>query len=125
VSPPVALGLPGGWEFYLGTGKLQNGIWSPQAAEWLEGTEISRWVSLPWSVQLEAVFQTLKSGDVLDLVMSNSDHLKYKIQSVQQVDVQQAVGFDKKVPCLLVMMSSHDSAKRWVITALPDNQTSP
>jgi hypothetical protein len=52
---PSSVSLPGGWSFQLGRGTLQNGKWDPQGAEWLEGTEVCRWIALPWSRQLEAV----------------------------------------------------------------------
>lgn len=116
---PSAIRLPGGWDFYLGKGKLQNGKWSPQGAEWLEGTEVSRWVSLPWSLQLEAVLRTLKAGDVIELVMNNGDHLIYKVQSIQKVSVDQITSFDKNVPSLLVILSNKDSNERLVVTAVP------
>ena len=57
---PKQLNLPGGWGFNLGQGRVAEGKWSPRGAEWLIGTEISRWVALPWSLQLEAVLENLE-----------------------------------------------------------------
>jgi hypothetical protein len=70
---PASVSLPGGWSFSLGRGALQEGKWNPQGAEWLEGTEVCRWVALPWSRQLEAVIRTLNPNDPVELVMSNND----------------------------------------------------
>src|SRR5687768_13172945 len=71
---PTTVSLPGGWSFNLGQGALeQDGKWNPQGAEWLQGTEVCRWVALPWSRQLEAVVRTLNQDDPVELVMSNTD----------------------------------------------------
>src|SRR3972149_1085479 len=59
---PTSVSLPGGWSFILGKGALQDGKWNPKGAEWLEGTEVCRWVALPWSRQLEAVIRNLNPG---------------------------------------------------------------
>lgn len=116
---PVALSLPGGWSFNLGRGALQNGEWQPTGAEWLEGTEVCRWVSLPWSLQLEAVLRTLNSKDPIELVMSNNDKLTYGVYSVYEMTAKEIQAVDDNSPCLLVILSGSGSEKRWVLTALP------
>lgn len=120
VAYPAAITFPGGWDFSLAIGYLQNNKWSPKGSEWLEGTEISRWVSLPWSPQLEAVFRSLKPGDVLDLIMTNSDHLPYRVQSVDQRNDNQIAGINNQIPSLVVFLANDNSKETWVITAVPD-----
>ncbi len=81
---PTTVGLPGGWQFNLGRGALtSDGSWNPAGAEWLQGTEVCRWVALPWSRQLEAVVRTLNPDDPIELGMSNNDRLTYNVYSVQ------------------------------------------
>jgi hypothetical protein len=116
---PVAVSLPGGWSFNLGTGALQGGKWEPVGAEWLEGTEVCRWVSLPWSLQLEAVLRTLNPKDPIELVMSNNDKLVYGVYSVYEMTTEEIQALDANSPCLLIILSGADSEKRWVLTALP------
>ena len=116
---PVGVTLPGGWEFDLGRGQVVDGRWSPQGAEWLEGTELCRWVALPWSVQLEAVVRTLKSNDTVELRMSNADVLTYKVYSIESVPVDQIEAMETKKPCLLVILADARSDMRWVVTAYP------
>lgn len=116
---PSAVSLPGGWSFKLGKGTLQNGKWDPQGAEWLQGTEVCRWVSLPWSRQLEAVVRTLNSKDPIELVMSNNDKLVYQVYSVQQLTPEEMQKLDSNSPCLLLILTQPDAEKRWVLTALP------
>jgi hypothetical protein len=118
---PTALNLPGGWGFPLGQGYVLDGKWSPQGAEWLIGTEISRWVALPWSLQLEAVLRTLKSEDQLELIMSNGDSLVYNVFSIQEMTMEEIQAHDTKTPSLLVILFNQegDVDTHWVVTALP------
>ena len=116
---PIAVSLPGGWSFDLARGSLQAGRWEPGGAEWLEGTEICRWVSLPWSRQLEAVLRTLNPKDPIELIMSNNDKLEYAVYSVHEMTLQEIQALDTNTPCLLLILTGSDSDKRWVLTALP------
>ena len=116
---PTGVSLPGGWSFKLGKGTLQNGQWNPSGAEWLEGTEVCRWVSLPWSRQLEAVVRTLNPKDPIDLVMSNNDKFTYQVYSVRQLTPEEMQQLDSNSPCLLLILTQPDAEKRWVLTALP------
>lgn len=116
---PTSVSLPGGWSFTLGRGTTQAGKWEPQGAEWLEGTEICRWVALPWSRQLEAVIRTLNPKDPIELVMSNNDKLTYEVYSVRQLNPSQMQELDFNSPCLLLILVQPDAEERWVLTALP------
>jgi|GEM_PF-1151984 len=116
---PSGVSLPGGWSFKLGKGTLQNGKWEPRGAEWLQGTEVCRWVSLPWSRQLEAVVRTLNPKDPIDLVMSNNDKFVYQVYSVQQLTPEELQNLDSNSPCLLLILTQPDAEKRWVLTAIP------
>jgi hypothetical protein len=117
---PVSVSLPGGWAFQLGKGSLtQDGRWNPKQAEWLQGTEVCRWVALPWSKQLEAVLRTLNPDDPIELQMSNNDVLTYKVYSIKQMSPEEMRELDSNTPCLLVVLPEEDAEKRWVLTALP------
>jgi hypothetical protein len=116
---PTSVSLPGGWAFQLGRGSLVDGRWKPRGAEWLEGTEVCRWVSLPWSRQLEAVLRTLNPDDPIELGMSNSDRLVYEVSSIRQMSPDEMQSLDTNTPCLLIMLTEDDAEKHWVLTALP------
>jgi hypothetical protein len=121
VVHPTRLTLPGGWEFNLGQGKVVEGEWSPKRAEWLVGTEISRWVALPYSLQLEAVLRTLKPEDQLELTMSNFDILVFNVHSIRELTMEQLLANDPKTPSLLVVLYNNEEANGtyWVVEALP------
>jgi hypothetical protein len=111
--------LPGGWSFKLAKGSLVDGEWNPRGAEWLQGTEVCRWVALPWSRQLEAVVRTLNPKDPIELVMSNQDKLVYEVYSLRQMSAEEMQALDSNSPCLLIVLAEADTEKRWVLTALP------
>ena len=116
---PVRVTLPGGWEFKLARGTVIDDQWSPTWAEWLQGTEICKWVALPWSLQLEAVVRSFKADDVIELTMSNTDSLKFKVLSIENVPVDQIATLNRKTASLLLILVNKDSDTRWVVTAIP------
>lgn len=116
---PTSVELPGGWNFNLGKGVLEDGNWNPSGAEWLQGTEVCRWVALPYSRQLEAVIRTLNPEDPIELGMSNNDTLVYNVYSIRQMSPQEMQELDTNTPCLLIVLAEPGSEQRWVLTALP------
>ena len=116
---PVSMSLPGGLNFNLGKGAIRDGKWNPTGPEWLQGTEICRWVAIPWSRQLEAVVRTLTQDDSIELVMSNNDRLEYAVYSIQELTLEEMQALDQNSPCLLLVLAEQDAEKRWVVTAKP------
>jgi hypothetical protein len=116
---PTSVSLPGGWSFNLGRGALDNGQWNPNGAEWLQGTEVCRWVALPWSRQLEAVIRTLNQDDPIELGMSNNDILTYNVYTIRQMSPEEMQELDSNSPCLLIVLAEPETEERWVLTALP------
>jgi len=116
---PISMTLPGGLNFNLGKGSLQDGEWNPRGPEWLQGTEVCRWVAIPWSTQLEAVIRTLNPDDPIELVMSNNDRLVYRVDSVNELSNEELQAVPTDSPCLLLLLAKADTETRWVLTALP------
>ena len=116
---PIALSLPGGLNFNLAKGSITDGKWNPEGPEWLRGTEICRWVAIPWSKQLEAVVRTLTPDDSIELVMSNNDKLEYQVYSREELTLAEMQALDQNSPCLLLVLAKQDAEKRWVVTAKP------
>jgi len=113
------MNLPGGLRFSLGKGKLQEGKWNPRGPEWLEGTEVCRWIAIPHSRQLEAVVRTLTREDQIELLMSNNDTLTYTVSSIDQLTLDEMQARDTGSPCMLLVLAQADSEERWVVTANP------
>lgn len=116
---PTQVILPGGLSFNLGKGQIVEGEWNPQGPEWLRGTEVCRWVAIPWSRPLEAAVRTLTRQDSIELVMSNSDRLTYNVFSIESLTLEEMQALDQNSPCLLVVLAEQDAEKRWVLTAKP------
>jgi hypothetical protein len=116
---PVSMNLPGGLAFNLGKGSLKNGRWDPRGPEWLEGTEICRWVAIPYSRQLEAEVRTLTREDQIELLMSNNDRLVYDVYSIDQMTIEDMMEASSNSACLLLVLAESDTDERWVVTALP------
>jgi hypothetical protein len=116
---PAGLVLPGGLSFNLGRGVISDGSWNPRGPEWLQGTEICRWVAIPWSTQLEAVVRTLTRKDTIEVVMNNSDRLAYTVDSIQELTLAEMQALDQSSPCLLLVLSKSDAEAWWAVTALP------
>ena len=114
---PVQVTLPGGWSFDLKQGTLKDGVWQNEGAEWLRGTEITRWVALPWSEQLEAVVTTLGPEDRIELTLSNQDRLKYKVDAVIEVPVGKVADLNLDRPSLLLILANRGSDTRVIVTA--------
>ncbi len=123
VPIPASMQLPGGWTFRLGKGSLNaDNLWEPYGAEWLQGTEICKWITLPWSTQLEAVIRTLEAGDPIEITMSNYDVLTYHVYSRQEVDSTQTEELNLDIPSVLIILSSEDSDQKWVLIAVLDHE---
>ena len=112
---PTQVILPGGWTFNLTPVTLREGMWANQGAEWLQGSEITKWVALPWSKQLEAVVVTFGPEEQIELIMSNLDRLKYKVESVQEVPVDKVRELNRNTPSLLLILANKDSDTRLVV----------
>ena len=118
---PTRITLPGGWAFNLGQGRVMDGNWIPGGAEWLVGTEISRWVALPWSLQLEAVLRTLKSEDQIQLSMSNFEEITFNVYSIQKMTMGELLATDPTTPSLLIVLygDEEEDGSYWVVTSIP------
>lgn len=116
---PTVMYLPGGLSFNLGRGSLKNGRWDPSGPEWLEGTEVCRWVAIPYSRQLEAVVRTFTREDKIELLMSNGDQISYDVYSITQMTLDEMLALNSNSPCLLLVLADAKTDDRWVVTANP------
>jgi hypothetical protein len=116
---PISITLPGGIVFPLKVGNVQNGAWNPQSAEWLSTTEVCRWVSLPYTVQLEAVLRTLKANDPIQISMSDYSSVVFKVQKIGEQPSSQIAQLCPEGPALLVILSKQNAPTRWVVVGQP------
>jgi hypothetical protein len=116
---PSSVILPDSQAFELGVGTLTNGFWTPQSAEWLAGTEVPRWLALPWNRSLESAFLAFEVNVPIQLQMSNGDILVYRFQSVQELSTEEIGTFHANTADLLIVLSKPNASTRLVIIATP------
>ena len=118
VPIPILAIFPDGQSFNLGVGNIENGSWTPKSAEWLAGSEVPRWLSLPWNKKLETTVRAYKIDETIQLKMSNNDVLAYRFQSVQEISAQEMATFHANTTDLLIILSKPNTSKRLVILAV-------
>ncbi len=116
---PTSVILPDGQAFELGLGTVTNGTWTPKGAEWLVGTEVPRWLSLPWNKRLESAVRAFKVNAPIQLHMSNADNLVYRFQSLQELSREEMSTFHANTTDLLIVLSKPGASTRLVILAVP------
>jgi hypothetical protein len=128
VPVPMRLTMPGGWSIDLNQGGLKDGQWIPESPEWLGGSEINRWVAIPWGKEIEAVFRTMQPGDTLTLEMDNLDKLEYQVSFVKEVPRGMVGPLWTNEPSLTIVLSRSSPVRpisdplpetRWMLVAYP------
>ncbi len=114
---PIGLKLTGGWFFNLQPSHIEEGVWKPEAAEWLTGTEVRKVVTIPWSRQSDAVVRSLMKGDMLQLHMSDNNIQEYEVDSVEQVNRSDISMYSNNEASLVVILYQIDSNDRWVVVS--------
>ncbi|MBE0699583.1 MAG: hypothetical protein IH586_21880, partial [Anaerolineaceae bacterium] len=114
---PAGLTLPGGWHFQLGRSTMVNNQWKPVQSEWLEGTELRRVVALPWNRQTEAVVLSFKPGDEIAVDLSNADTIKYSVERVEQISIEDTSIYSDLTPSLVIILYADENTDqaRWVV----------
>lgn len=116
---PTGILLPGGWSFPLQKSTFVEGQWKPTTSEWLEGTELRRVVALPWNPQTEAVINSFKPGDKVQLDLSNNDTVEYTVTRVERVTQSDTNILSDRSPSLVIILYKEKSAERWVVFCKP------
>lgn len=113
---PASLEI-GGFSYVLGTGRVQNGIWQPIGAEWLQGSEVRRVVAIPYELSVAEAVAQLTPGQVLKLRLRSGEIVRYRMQEVQRVQRQQIEVLAGRQPGLVVVLHGEPSAERTVLLA--------
>ncbi len=116
---PVGIVLPDGQAFDLAAGVLVDGNWVPERPEWLSGSQVPRWLAIPWTKKLEQAAKAFKTNDLVHLQMSNGDTLDYRFQWMQDVPVQKIAAYHKNSAELLILLSKPRGSSRLILVAIP------
>ncbi len=84
---PASLEMAG-FSYILGVGKVQNGVWQPNGAEWLANSELRRVIALPYEANLANAVNQVRAGNVIKLRLRSGEIVKYKISERLRVQRQ-------------------------------------
>jgi hypothetical protein len=107
-----------GFSYVLGVGEVENGEWTPQAAEWLADTHLHRVIAVPWEPNLANAVSALRPGMLLTVRLRSGELAKYKIGQVGRVQRQQIELLTGRTPGLSVVLYGEPSDQRTVIVAV-------
>ena len=116
---PQVVILPDNQTFELSLGGVTDGIWKPQEAEWLIDTEVPRWLSLPWSKDLEAAVLLYKENDPVQLRMNNGDIIVYRFQAVEEIAREELYLFHAYTADLMIMLFKPRGETCLVLVSIP------
>jgi len=109
----------GNTSFVLGRGTLKNGVWSPDQAEWLGGSEVRRVMALP----LDGIEEAIDRGDVLRLRTRSGLIVPYEVVEITELQRTQIEVLSSLEPSLVVILYDETAAStRDVVIARLDTQ---
>ncbi len=104
-----------GLSYVLGTGQIKNGIWQPQAAEWLNGSDLRRVIAIPYDHQTVNTLTNIPPGTVAKLRLRSGEVVKYKIAETYRVQRQQIEILAEKKPSVAIILSGEPGILRTII----------
>ncbi len=115
-SDPASLQV-GTTSFVLGRGRLKNGAWEPEQAEWLEDTQVRRVVAIP----IDLLKEQINGDDVLRVRLRNGFSVPYRVVEISQVQRTQIEVLSSLEPSLVVVLFDETAAStRQVVIARLD-----
>ena len=115
-NDPASLEIAG-YSYILATGTVQNGIWEPAGAEWLDGTTLRRVIAIPYEREVANSLSALRSGTVLQLRLRSGEIVKYRVTEIERQQRQQIEVLAAREPSLVVLLAGEPGPERWAIIA--------
>lgn len=104
-----------GLTYVLGTGQIKNGVWQPQAAEWLSGSDLRRVIAIPYDHQTVDILTSVPPGTKAFVRLRSGEIVEYKIEGTYRVQRQQIEILAEKKPSMVIILSGEDSIERTII----------
>ena len=104
-----------GLSYVLGTGQIKNGIWQPQAAEWLSGSDLRRVIAIPYDHQTVNTLANIPPGTVAKMRLRSGEIVEYKIAETYRVQRQQIEILAEKKPSMAIILSGEPGIERTII----------
>jgi hypothetical protein len=114
-NDPASLELAG-FAYILTTGNVQNGLWEPRGAEWLQGTELRRVVTVPYEADLLAALFEMSAQETLRLRLRSGEIVAYRLAEVTRVSQTEIDILAAPYPSLaIILYGEEDTDARWVV----------
>lgn len=104
-----------GFAFVLTAGSPANGTWQPNGAEWLQGTELRRVISVPYSPDLLNALFAMSNQDSITLRLRGGLVVNYALVEVVRVSRTEIDILQAAKPSIAVILHGEDSNARWVV----------
>lgn len=102
-----------GEAFILSVGQPHNGIWLPQGAEWLEGSEVRRVIAIPYQADLMPKLET--AVGLIKLRLRNGEIVEYQVTQVGRYRRDQIEVMADTAPSLILIVYGEGGDERLVI----------
>ena len=114
-SDPASIQI-GETSFVLGRGEVDDGVWKPTQAEWLEGTQVRRVIAIP----LSALESPIRLEDILRIRIRSGISVPYRVVEITEVQRTQIEVLSSLEPSLVVILfdDTAPSSRQVVIAKL-------
>lgn len=117
-SDPASIEVAGE-AFILAVGTMNNGIWQPRGAEWLQGSRLRRVIAIPHSPALATKLNHLTpSIDNVQLRLRSGEVIGYTIRDIGRYRRDQIETLAGGSPSIAVVLSGEEGDTRTVIVGV-------
>lgn len=111
-SDPASVEIAGE-AFILSVGQPHNGIWLPQGAEWLEGSQVRRVIAIPYQADLMPRLET--AVGLIKLRLRSGEIVAYQVTQVGRYRRDQIEVMADTAPSLILIVYGEAGDERLVI----------
>lgn len=111
-SDPASVEIAGE-AFILSVGQPHNGIWLPQGAEWLEGSQVRRVIAIPYQADLMPKLET--AVGLIKLRLRSGEIVAYQVTQVGRYRRDQIEVLTDTAPSLILIVYGEVGDERLVI----------
>lgn len=105
-----------GFAYILTTGAVNNGLWQPRGAEWLQGTTLRRVIAVPYDEALLTALFALSAQEPIRLRLRSGEVVPYQLTEVARVGQMEIDILTAPTPSIAIVLYGEEAADtRWVV----------
>lgn len=114
-NDPASLEVAG-FAYILTTGSVNNGLWEPRGAEWLQGTELRRVVTVPYNEELLQSLFSISTKETIKLRLRSGEIVQYNLSEVARVGQTEIEVLSAPYPSIVIILHGEEASDtRWVV----------